>query len=495
MVQIPLLSGAYETRSIIAGAQRCVNLFGEVEHYETFAYFPQPTGPSVTTHYPTPGLTSLATPSGGALRGLYFASNDMLFAVVGANVFYIPASFSPQSLGVIAAGTSICSMADNGSVLVLVDGTAAGYTIDLATLAFAAISDPTGTFVGADFVRYLNTYFIFNKPGTPQWYSTESGTLTFNALYFANKAGYADPLAAIAVAQQQIWLLGTQTSEVWYDSGGSLTTGGAQFPFTQVSGAFINHGCAAKYSVAVYDSNVFWLSRDNAGQAIVMMGQGNYQAQRISTHAIEYQIQTYAQISDAVGYVYQNQGHVFYVLSFPTGDVTWVYDMASKLWHEWASADVNGELHRHRCALGTYAYGQIVGGDWQGGNIYRIDPKAYTDNGTPIQRIRSFPHMLQDLKRVRFTRFVADMAVGAGNPAADTATGAAPSIFLRVSRDRGASFGDPIQQTLGPLGEYRTLVQWRRLGVARDAVFEVFWSAPLETALNGAFIDAEPLAS
>ena len=495
MVQIPLLSGAYQTRSIIAGAQRCVNLFGEVEHFETFAYFPQPTGPSVTTHYPTPGLTSLATPTSGALRGLYFASTDQLFAVVGTEVVYLSSTFGAQSLGSIAKGTSICSMADDGSTLVLVDGTSAGYTIDLATLAFSTISDPTGTFVGADFVRYLNTYFIFNKPGTPQFYSTESGSLTFNALYFANKSGYADPLAAIAVAQQQIWLIGTQTSEVWYDSGGSLSVSGAQFPFSQVEGAFINHGCVAPYSVAVYDSNVFWLSRDNAGQAIVVMGQGNYQAQRISTHAIEYQIQQYASISDAVGYVYQNQGHVFYVLSFPCGDATWVYDMASKLWHEWSSADVNGFLHRHRCALGCYAYGQIVGGDYETGQIYKIDPKAYTDNGTPIQRIRSFPHMVADLKRVRFNRFVADIAVGTGNPAADTTTGAAPYIYLRVSRDRGASFGTPLQQTLGSEGDFRKLVQWRRLGVARDAVFEVFWSAPVETALNGAFIDAEPLAS
>ena len=115
MVQIPLLSGAYQTRSIIAGAQRCVNLFGEVEHFETFAYFPQPTGPSVTTHYPTPGLTSLATPTSGPLRGLYFASTDQLFAVIGTEVVYLSSTFGAQSLGSITSGTSICSMADDGS--------------------------------------------------------------------------------------------------------------------------------------------------------------------------------------------------------------------------------------------------------------------------------------------------------------------------------------------------------------------------------------------
>ncbi len=493
MTQLQLLTGAYETRSIIAGAQRCVNLFGEVQHFETFAYFPQPTGPSMTTHYPTPGLVQMFGGS-GSVRCLYAASNGQLFAVIGQTVYYLPPDFAGVALGTIDAGTSIVSMADNGSTVVIVDGTVNGYTFTLNGPAatpgnVTALVDPTGLFVGANTVVFVNTYFVFNAPGTPQMYCSLSNSTTFDALYFADKVGYADNIQGIAAVQQQLWLIGTRSTEIWYDSGQ------ADFPFQQVSGAFIYHGTPSAATIAVFDSNVFFLSRDNAGHGIVFMGSGNYQTQRISTHAIEYQIQQYSTIEDAIGFIYQHQGHVFYVLTFPSGDATWVYDMATKLWHEWLSADSDGNLHRHRVQCAAYAYGMVVGGDWENGIVYRISQSAYTDNGTPIQRIRSFPHLVQDLKRVRYSRFVADIECGLGNPAADTTLGDAPTIYLRLSDDRGRTFSNPIPSTMGALGQYRTIAQWRRLGVARDRIFEVFWSSPVETAMNGAFLDGEPLAS
>jgi hypothetical protein len=44
---------------------------------------------------------------------------------------------------------------------------------------------------------------------------------------------------------------------------------------------------------------------------------------------------------------------------------------------------------------------------------------------------------------------------------------------------------------MGRGGEYDTSIVWWRLGMARDRVFELSWSAPIRTALNGAFVEAE----
>jgi hypothetical protein len=147
-------------------------------------------------------------------------------------------------------------MADNGITLVLVDGTPNGYTITLATNAFAALVDPTGSFIGADRVRYLDTFFIFNSPGTPVFYSSLSNSVTFDATYFASKTGAGDVLVGIEVMHREIWLIGTKTTEIWSD------VGAAAFPFAAVPGAFIQHGCAAKNSICTQDMAVFWLSQD-----------------------------------------------------------------------------------------------------------------------------------------------------------------------------------------------------------------------------------------
>jgi hypothetical protein len=93
-------------------------------------------------------------------------------------------------------------------------------------------------------------------------------------------------------------------------------------------GVFIEHGCVAKHSVAKHDLTVFWLSKDKDGQGVVIAGK-NYAAGRISTHAIEQEFSTYSRLDDAIGYTYQQGGHPFYVLSFPTANRTWVFDMAT----------------------------------------------------------------------------------------------------------------------------------------------------------------------
>jgi hypothetical protein len=54
----------------------------------------------------------------------------------------------------------------------------------------------------------------------------------------------------------------------------------------------------------------------------------------------------------------------------------------------------------------------LVVGDWQNGNLYALDQDVFTDNGQPIKRVRSFPHLLNDGKRVFYRQFLADMETG-----------------------------------------------------------------------------------
>lgn len=506
-MKVALSGGAYEARGLIGDAQRCLNLFPE--QLPTSSQMPEQFFPPVWCYLPTPGLRTLLTlPDATTVRGLYRANTGDLYAVCGPSVYYVSPSWAATKLGSIAAGTTPVSMADNGTTLVLVDGTTSGYTIDLATHVMTAISQDG--FYGADRVDYLDTFFVLNKPGTPQWYSTTSGTTTFDPLYFANKVGYADNLVSIAVSQRNIWLIGAATTEIWFDAGG------ATFPFQIVSGPFIEHGCAAVYSVAKQGGATFWLSQDLQGHAIAVMG-ADYKAERISTHAIEYAWSQYPTIADAVGYTYQQGGHAFYVLSFPTADKTWVYDSVAKLWHERAWIDDNGAEHRHRSNCGAFIYDINVVGDWQNGKLYALDQAVFTDAGQPIKRVRSFPHLVNDGKRVFYQRFQADMQVGTSlgtsSPAAaqlalgndgnglgfvypgTQAGDPPPQVSLRWSDTRGATWGNPVMQSMGATGDFLCSIQWRRLGMARDRVYSVEWSAPVPTALLGAWIDLASGAS
>lgn len=468
-MRVVLTSGAYTARSLIADAQRCINLYPEKNPDDASAPI---------THYPTPGLTLISSPPvAGESRAIYTATTGQRYEVVGANVYAVSASNVYTLLGKINSTTGHVVMQDNGTSVVIVDGSPSGWSINIATNVLTQITDPA--FYGADRVDYVDGYFVFNKPNTQQFYISNYNDITFNSLDIASKSTYPDNLSTLIVMHREIWLIGDQTTEVWYNTGAS------DFTFGRMPGVFIEHGCVAKHSVAKHDLNVFWLSKNKDGQGIVILGKG-YAANRISTHAIEQEFQAYSRLDDAIGYCYQQGGHPFYVLSFPTANKTWVYDLSTGLWHQRGYLEADGSVSRHRGICHSFNQGRNLVSDYATGNVYALDANAYTDNGNPILRIRSFPHIgAGDGRRALFRQFIADMECGQGLPG-DTAD---PEIRLRWSDDRGFSWGNYTVDTLGKAGVYKHVIQFQRLGYARDRVFELSWSAPVKTALIGAYID------
>jgi hypothetical protein len=468
-MRVPLTSGAYQAQSVIANAQRSVNLYGEQNPQDA---------PCPFTYYPTPGLTLVSTPPvPGESRGIYTASNGNRYEVVGDAIYAVADDETYTQLGSLTTDSGPVSMVDNGLDMFIVDGSVSGFTVNLTTNVLSAVTDPS--FLGADKVDFVDTFFIFNRPDTQQFYIGLSNSTGFDPLDIASKSTYPDKLVTLAVMHREIWLFGALTTEVWYNTGAS------DFTFGRMPGVFIEHGCAAKHSVAKIDLALFWLGRDLQGQGVVFAGR-NYSAERISTHAIEQEIATYERIDDAIGFSYLQNGHAFYFLTFPTANATWCFDVVTSQWHQRAYLEADGSFSRHRANCYSFNQGRCLVGDWETGQVYQLDLNAFTDNGVTIEYVRGFPHILgADGNRVMFRQFIADMEVGDGYPD----DSAAPEIRLRWSDDRGRSWGNWVQGSLGKVGEYLTSIQFQRLGYARDRVFELSWSAPVKTALNGAWVD------
>lgn len=497
MARIPLLGGAYSLPGLIANAQRSVNLYPEKNPEESQA-------PVNVTHYQRPGLTLLSSaPTKGRGRGLYAATNGKVYAVVDQNIYYIDPDYAWTLVGTLLtpAITPVLA-ADNGVDAIFVDGTPQGYSVKLTNNTFAQIGDPN--FLGANRVDYLDGFLTFNEPNSPNWYCTLANSINFNALYFGTKTAWPDNIQTIIAVEREMWLLGVYKSEVWFNAGG------VPFPFNAQPGLIVEHGCCAIYSAAKQDTNIYWLSQSPEGARMVMRS-NQHIAERISTHALEKELLTYARVDDAVGGTYQLRGHAFYLLHFPTVDRTWVYDSATKQWHEDGFFDTNGIQHRSRTSFYCYSYGINLALDWATGDLYKIDETNFTDNGIPIVCIRSIPHILDDadFDRVTYWKIIADIAAGtATGTVKEATTGNAfslgfsngfgpqtyigpPLISCRMSRDRGFSYGNYRLLPMGASGLYRNTPTWNRWGTARDAVFELSWSTPMEAPLNGVFLEFE----
>jgi len=464
----PILGSSYVARSVNAADNRMVNLFPEIipEGGKEPAFLNR-----------APGLRLLTTCGSGPVRGLW-QLGDYGYVVSGTELYQVTSAWVATKIGDVS-GTGPVSMADNG-IQLFIACNGPSYIYNSNTLAFAQITDPD--FPGAVTVGYLDGYFVFNEPNSQRiWVTSLFDGSSIDPLDFASAEGSPDGLVSLIIDHREAWLFGTNSVEVWYDAGL------VDFPLTRIQGAFNEIGCAAAYSVAKLDNGLFWLGSDARGKGIVYRANG-YTGTRVSTHAVEWHIQQYADISDALAYTYQQDGHAFYVLVFPSANTTWVYDVATGAWTERAGL-TNGEFTRHRGNCQMAFSGQIAIGDFENGNVYAFDLEVFADNGQPQKWLRSWralPTGENNLKRSVQHSLQLDCESGNG---LNDGQGSDPQVMLRWSDDGGHTWSNEHWKSTGAIGVYGKRVFWRRLGMTvklRDRVYEVSGTDPVKIAIVGA---------
>jgi hypothetical protein len=434
-------------------------------------------GKSIKALYGTPGTRLLATlPGSGGIRAAYRPAKGDAIVVQGASVYRLTASWAYTLVGTLNTTSGVVSIADNGTVGVLVDGPY-GYTLNLSTNAFAQITDES--FLGADYVDFLDSYLIFSKPDSFKFYISGQYEVTFDPLDFASAEDTPQDIVRHFVDHREVWFFKRTSASIFVDSGG------ADFPFTRTQTA-IEVGCAAPSSVCKLDNSIFWLGEEESGTGSVWRAQG-YTPVRISTEAVEYAIQSYSRIDDAIAYAYQQEKHTFYVLTFPTANATWVYDAFTGQWHERAWRNTaDGSLNRHRSNCHIFFGGVHVVGDWENGNLYALDLDYYSDNGNPLPAIRVTGYVTNPQKfRMFFNSLEIEMETGVG---LQSGQGSDPRALLEWS-DNGHTWSNAHQLTLGDVGKYDSRVRKTRMGSARKRVYRLTISDPIKRAIIDAISD------
>lgn len=467
-MKTPILGSAYVARSVNAADNRMVNLFPEIvaEGGKEPAFLQR-----------APGLSRLATVGIGPIRGMWTYGNYG-YVVSGPTLYQIDSNWNATAKGTVAGAGSV-SMADNGTQL-FIAANPQGYIYNANTDVFQQITDPD--YPGAVTVGYIDGYFVFNEPNSQKiWVTSLLDGTSVDPLEFASAEGNPDNAVAVFVDHREVWVFGDNSAEVWYNAGE------LDFPLARIQGAYNELGCAAPYSIAKMDNQIYWLGKDARGQGMVFRAAG-YIGQRISTHAIEWQMQEYPDLSDAVGYTYQQDGHSFYVLNFPSANTTWVFDVATGAWHERASFE-NGQFNRHRGNCQMFFNSTNVIGDYQNGKIYAFDLTTYSDDGQPQKWLRSWralPTGANNLARTIQHSMQLDCETGVG---LNTGQGTDPQVMLRWSDDGGHTWSNEHWKSMGRIGRsgYRTI--WRRLGATlkiRDRVYELSGTDPVRIYIMGA---------
>lgn len=467
-MRIPFVGPAYRLESVNQSAQRCVNLY--VEQSEQG-------GKTQASLVRTPGKVKRADIGNDGVRQM-IAFGSRLYAVAGYYVLSIDSNYTATSLGGIGTRTGFVSMACNGAQVMIVDGVN-GWIINIAAQTLTQIT-ATSFPNGVTWVKYYDGYFVVGGDGTKKFYiSAQNDGTAWNALDFASAEG--DPGANVSgeVDHRELMIFGVNATETWVD------TGNADFPFQRAGNALVEVGCAAVASVAKLDNSVFFLGQDRRGDGIVYRMNG-YTPQRVSDFGVENAIRGYSVVNDAIAYTYQQSGHAFYVLTFPSGNATWVYDVSTGLWHERSYMNpLTGDLGRDLgCCYCFFGRDHLVG-DYRTGHIYALDKGSYTDNGDSIKWLRSTYVQDSENNRVFYQSFELDIEAGVG---LNIGQGSDPKVMLRWSDDGGHTFCNTKYLGIGKMGRYGQRAKREQLGAGRNRVWEVSGTDPVKITIMGAIL-------
>lgn len=429
-----------------------------------------------------PGMRPYAGPvSADPVRALYISSTGRCYVFIGASIYIVSGGVFFGTTGALLTTTGDIDITDNGTQLFFVDGTA-GYTMDLVTGIITQITDPDFP-NGATIAMYMDTYFMVNVPDSFsfQWSAQNDGT-SWDALDFASAEGSPDYITAGIIVNREIWWYGPQSKEVFYSTGTDTV-------FERVTGGFSDQGCIANAALVQADNTCFWLGHDKNGSAMIYRGRG-FSGARISTHAIEWQLSSYGDISDCAAWAMQMDGHTFIVFDFPTAQKTWCYDVSTNAWGRLASLKDDGTFGPYRARFHVYFEGKHLVGDITSGRVMEMSMDVYDEMGEPMKFVRSWrqPNQEKKLQRLKCLNIDCEMGVGLVS-----GQGSDPLLMYRISRDGGHVFSPERFASIGKIGEYSNLCRFWDLGIGRDIVHEISITDPVPFAVVGGYVEGETL--
>lgn len=448
-----------------------------------FGYFYQLSGSGKTVTFPgnlTIGSNMITFPVGVLVPN---------YLVVAS-----PAALTDSASGIPLLNANITAISFTANTVTMSVTAIANVTADTFTLtlpSFGQITDPA--FLGADRIAFIEGWLIFNQPGTRTFYTNAPVpyTLNFAGLFYALKDSSTDNLVTLFENNREVWLIGERTSEVWYNAGG------VNFAFSRLPGIGPQMGCSAKHSICRVGQNLAWLAQNEQGQNIVVMT-NQYSVDRISNHAVEFAISGYPQVADAIGDCYEELGHVMYVLTFPTADTTWVFDLTTSetlkspdaWWQRLSWNSTTGTYHRHIGNVYVNFANVRMWGDYQSGQVHMQSRSIYTDNGAPLRAQRRAPHVWsrENRKRIFQASMQVEFTPGVG---LQVGQGVNPQAMIRWSDDGGFSYGTEIDVPIGLVGDTRNRAIVYQCGESRDRVWEVNFSDPVPRDIIGATLFGE----
>lgn len=453
---------SYPSQSKIMSSAKLYNMYAELP-FESSPF-------KIPTIYNIPGITEWLTinenynPYYGGI-----VMNGFLYVVFGVKVYKIDTNLNVTEIGELTTSPAKVTMAENGLQVSILTNSGIVFYYEPGTDTFGQVTIPDVS--NASGIAILDGYTIVSKAETGRFYVSSLRDTTFwSALNFATAEALSDNIVAIAVYQEQLFLLGEKSIEIWYNSG--ITSQ----PFRPVNQTFIQMGCINKKALCTSVSGLFWIADNKSIFQTVA-----YQPKKISTFGIDYQISLLTNPEDVRVFSYIQKGHEFIVFTFIFDELTLVYDVSQETWHNRGSLNYNKQTY-WGCIDAISFANKIIVPFIPNGKLFYLDNTKFTENNNTLTSEVISNTLFFNFNRVTINQLILILENGVGISSGDT-----PLIELFFSIDGGKTWSNPRATSIGKEGEYLTQIKWQNLGQGRSFIFKFRITDPVPRTIVGAY--------
>lgn len=474
-VNLELGNGTYEDYSLTVSSQQCTNMF---------PVYPTTGGYTEAVLYNSPGIISrLDLGSSEKGRG-QIEFQDKMYTVSGRTLYRIDRkslggtiTYVQTDVGTIQGSGHVWLAKNSTQICIVVPGVIAYiYTedngvVEIRDANFKSFSDTYGAPLA---VVYINSYFVFTNPEII-FQSEPNNGLEYDATKFGTAEMDPDKIVAPFVFRNQLYVFGTDLTEIYDDVGGN------GFTFIREQGYVLDKGLASPFAVVECEESFMFMGGSASESHAIWRVEKNTPT-KMSTSAIDRVIQKYSadDVLSAFATTYSISGAHFTVFTLPSD--TYVFDIYATraaqraIWHklETRVGTVNDRWHVHDI---TKVYNRHMTTDHFTGIVGEISIDEFQEQGNPITRTFSSATL-------NFSNY--PMIVDSLEVTLETGTSPdnVPALLtLSVSRDGGKTWEHQQVGSAGVRGDNAIRIIWYSLGW-----FERFFNIRLQWSANAKMV-------
>lgn len=475
-------------------------------------------------------------------RGIFTSVRyNHMIAVIGNGVYAIASNNSASLVGSINTFEGTVFIDENNTNEIAICDQQDIWIYSYLTGGFVKATDGSNPTLGfrPGYISYQNGRFIAAALDTATWRLSSLGegktwpNDTFHVGTFQTKPDSVVATQRFPGRGNLLFVMGKTVTELWQDLGLQL------FPYQKNSSVNVDYGCLNAATIAFNDNIIVWLAANEKSGPMIAYSMGG-DIQKISTDGIDFKFSQLTNPANSFGFLFRQDGHLLYQLTFPDDDLTYIYDFNTQKFFTLCDAYMSAHIAK-RIAFFNDQYYFV---SYRDGNIYNISTQFTTYDGVEIPRIR----VCRTIRLPDSSRFVANnltftieqgqqqnvyvnenllteagdiITTEDGEPiqtnvnrtiityapllaeddtilltengeellVATSVESPYPipqAVHLSISRDGGQSFGNILSHQLNPRGQYKNRLIYWQLGAANELTPQFrFWGLSRFVATDG----------